>query len=171
MAFDKARKAEPNYDGDTNAPVSTVGQWRNVLSGILGVNDNGGARILIVDTQVAKPGHRELDLELKATIVRFRLAYDVATTTIAKQLKVMAFGQTKTDGWQLLKALDGEEEVIITAFPALDIRDANFKYTTPDRFVHAWDADGCARVAFGIVTEHDGNGDETLAFGQAKAIN
>lgn len=172
MGFDKDVNFQPNYDGDTDAPVSTVTRWLNVLTGILGASDNGGVRILNVDTQVATAGHALFPSKKKMTIFRFRMAYDLATTSpIGTQLKIMVFGRTETDGWQLLKALDGEEEVVITADPDNDIRDDNFIYTTPDRFSHAWDADGCDKVAVGIVEALASDGDESIAVGQAKGIN
>lgn len=171
MVFDKDVNFQPNYDGDTDAPVSTVTDWLNVLVGILDAADNGGVRILNVDTQVATPGHSQFPSKKKMTIFRFRMAYDLATTAITKDLKIMVWGRTATDGWQLLKSLSGVEEVVITAEPALDTRDANFKYTTPDRFDHAWDADGCDKVAVGIVDALDTDGDDSAAIGQGKGIN
>lgn len=162
------------------SPTSLSSKWKTVIdAGGMDDNDNSGNRILDPEGSITESTRHKLTREGdRGTNLRVRMGYDRATSTVTTSPTIQVFGRyvnpadaNDVTAWQMLANKSGDTEVVVTVDPTNDVDDgSDFQYTLPDANDHTFDCDGCNEFLFGVKTIPNTNGDESLAFLEAKFL-
>lgn len=106
------------------------------------------------------------------TTLRLRMGYDRAVGVVTTDCILQVFGRFNSDEqWQKLTNKSGSLLVTMTIDFANDVDDGStFQYTTMDPEDHSLDLDGCAQIIVGTNQILATDGDDSLAFIQARII-
>lgn len=142
--------------GDTNSmnqsreqivPVSGVSVWETCIPDYTtlppGLATADANPITNVATSILDV-RRVFNCKQMGTHVAFRIAYPTGTVTVTTNAALAVFGRTGTsDGWQRLKSISGNTQLLIALDLTNDITDGTSKRSYVDPVDHVFDRMGC----------------------------
>jgi hypothetical protein len=155
-------------------PVQQATQWATVIEATYA--DDADTETDPDDLAV-KAGHHVFNINGFGTMIMARLAYDDAVSSVTADIVVEAFGRTggrvkdaDSDEWMRLPTRDGSTSAELTIANSTDHDDGASNFTQVDKDAHVWDLMGCDEVVFKVATALNTNGDDAVAYVEAKII-
>lgn len=153
------------------APVQIPNRFETVIDAG-GMDSADGTPIIDPDTEITDSDRHHFLVADMGTTLRVRLAYDRATSSVTTDPIIQVFGRfDANEQWQRLVNKAGSWLATMTLTVASDSDDGSaFQYTDVHPDNHSFDLDGCQVILIGVNVILATNGNDALAFLQAKVI-